>query len=127
MKKIIEVEDNLEDFIDNAFMEIKNEFEERVLKYPDETAEEILEDLDDEGIIHEIIDGSVPIYTWEIEGLWFLYGNRFEEAYKNAGIDDNVRAHNGMAAIFFFIEQEVREQMADFDWEEFLNEIKEKE
>ena len=60
-------------------------------------------DLDCDGRLHEIIDSCVPIYNWEIRDAWYLYANELEEAYENAGVGDNPRENNGMAAIYFYL------------------------
>jgi hypothetical protein len=66
-------------------------------------------DLDYSGQVHEIVDGSVPIYNKEIEDTWYLHGNQLEEAYENAGVGDNPRENSGMTAIYFYIHEQVAE------------------
>jgi len=59
----------------------------------------------------------VPIYTREIEDLFYLYGNEFERAFDDAGIGDKDDDHwpSGWkaAAIYCYIEQEVAEWFND--------------
>jgi hypothetical protein len=69
--------------------------------------------LDYSGAIHEIVDVSVPIYTKEIEDTWYLYAPELEEAYENAGCGDNPRENNGMAAIYYYIQEKVGEWYSD--------------
>ena len=65
----------------------------------------ISNDLDYSGSIHELIDGAVPVYYHEIDGLWYLYKNEFIEAYEGAGIGEEPTENSGMAAIYCYLEQ----------------------
>jgi hypothetical protein len=38
-----------------------------------------------------------------------LYGSDLEEAYENAGVGENPKENNGMAAIYFYISDKVHE------------------
>ena len=62
-------------------------------------------DLDYSGSIHDLIDGAVPVYYHEIDGLWYLYKNDFIEAYEGAGIGDDPTENSGMTAIYCYLEQ----------------------
>jgi hypothetical protein len=85
-------------------------------------------DLDYSGAIHEIIDGSVPIYTKEIEDTFYLYGNEIEQVFDDAGIGNKEDKGWPMgwkaAAIYCYIEQQVAEWYHDNaqdlfeDWQE---------
>ena len=126
MKRNIEIDDTLQERVDSAIEDVKAE----LLNYLDQNPDTdevpcISNDLDYSGAIHEIVDGSVPIYTSEIEGLWFLYGSEFEEAYEDAGCGENPRENNGMAAIYYYIDQKVREWY-DGNAEDVFEEWKEK-
>jgi len=108
MKRTIEIEDTLEGRVDDAIEQIHTELagyldENEPRKCPDWS------DLDYSGALHEIIDGAVPIYTHEIKAAWFLYDSELEQAYEDAGIGDNPRENDGMAAIFCYIEQKCQE------------------
>jgi len=108
MKRSIEVEDTLEERVESAIEDVKTLLEEWLEENPDADEPPCLHnDLDYSGSVHEIIDGSVPIYTYEIETAWFLYSNELEQAYEDAGVGDNPRENDGMAAIYFYIEQRV--------------------
>ena len=108
MKRSIEVEDTLEERVESAIEDVKTLLEEWLKENPDADEPPCLHnDLDYSGSVHEIIDGSVPIYTYEIETAWFLYSNELEQAYEDAGVGDNPRENDGMAAIYFYIEQRV--------------------
>lgn len=113
MKRTIEIEDSLQDRVDSAIEDVKQE----LLSYLSDNKPDSLpclnNDLDYSGAIHEIVDGSVPIYTKEIEDTWYLYASELEEAYENAGVGDNPRENNGMAAIYFYIQEKVGEWYSD--------------
>ena len=120
MKRTIEIDDTLDERISSAVEDVKAEF----FRYCDENkpdeAPDLGNDLDYDGSIHEIVDGSVPIYTHEIETTWYLHSSRLESAYENAGAGDNPRENNGMVAIYYAIDEAVREEYEDNkdDWYE---------
>ena len=108
----MEIEDTLPDRVEVAIDEVKEE----LIRYlnannPDMTPE--LSDLDYSGTIHEIVDGCVPIYTHEIETTWYLHSRELQQAYWDAGVGDNPRENDGMAAIYYYIDQQVREWYDD--------------
>lgn len=74
-------------------------------------------DLDYSGAIHEIIDGSVPIYTKEIDDTFYLYGSEIEQAFDDAGISEKEDKGWPMgwkaAAIYCYIESKVHEWWHD--------------
>jgi hypothetical protein len=104
----IEVEDTLPDRVEVAISEVKEE----LIKYLNENEPDScpdINDLDYSGAIHEIVDGCVPIYTHEINTAWYLHGQEIEQAHFDAGVGDNPRENDGMAAIYYYIHQEVCE------------------
>ena len=108
--RTVEIEDNLNEIIEG----VQDEIKELAIDYIKENNEKPdMGDLDYSGSVHEIIDGAVPIYTGEIEGLFYLYGNDFEESFDNAGIGDKNDEHwpSGWkpAAIYCYIEEKVNE------------------
>ncbi|TRO55190.1 hypothetical protein E2P64_07600 [Candidatus Bathyarchaeota archaeon] len=122
-KRTIEIEDRLSERVSECCDEIKDLLIEYIKDNDLEEGDSVpcLNDLDDSGSVHEHIDSAVPIYTKEIEDLWYLYSNEFETAYKNAGVGDNPRENDGMAAIYHYIEEKVNEW-----YEENVEEIFEK-
>lgn len=109
MKRQIEIDDTLQERVESAIENVKQE----LLNYLEENTPgklpDLVNDLDHSGAIHEIVDGSVPIYTKEIEDTWYLYASELEEAYENAGCGENPRESNGAAAIYFYIQEKVGE------------------
>ena len=126
MKRNYEIDDTLNECADSAIEEVK----EYLLEYLDENKPYSLpcisNDLDYSGRVHEIVDGSVPIYTKEIEDAWYLHASELEQAYENAGVGDNPRENDGMAAIYCFISDKVHEWYQS-EAEEVFDEWKEKE
>jgi hypothetical protein len=55
--------------------------------------------------LDSIADSNCPIYTWEIDEIWFVNKTELVEAYENAGYGDNPLENNGMTAIYFYIRQ----------------------
>jgi len=110
MKRKVEIEDTLDERAQGAIDEVKDLLTQYLDENPEtEECPNMGNDLDYSGSVHEIIDGSVPIYTSEIEDTWYLYANELEEAYTNAGFGSNPRENNGMAAIYCYIEEKVNE------------------
>ena len=110
MKKQIEIDDTLQELVDGATEQLKDWLLEHLEDNPDTTSTPCMRnDLDNCGTVHEIIDGAVPIYYWEIDTIHFLHGNRVEEAYENSGIGDKTEENYKAIAIYCFIEQEVAE------------------
>ena len=114
MKRTIEVEDTLEGRVESAIEDVKSELESYLNNNPDTDSVPCLNnDLDYSGAIHEIVDGSVPVYTHEIKTAWYLHGSELEEAYNNAGVGDNPMENDGMAAIYYYIMEQVQEWYND--------------
>ena len=85
----IELETDLSDLVSSAIEEIKrsiawllkeNEIDETMDKYS------IVDVLEYDGTLHEIIDGSVPVYTAELEALMFVYKRTLLDAFEDSGI-----------------------------------------
>lgn len=113
MKRTIEINDTLTERTDSAIEDVKTQLLEYLNENKPDSLPCLNNDLDHSGTIHEIVDGSVPIYTNEINDTWYLYGSELEEAYENAGVGENPKEHNGMAAIYFYIMEKVQEWYSD--------------
>ena len=110
----ITLNDTLQDCVDGAISEVKQTLLDYLEDHSDldpdiDDVPCLSNDLDYSGRIHEIVDGAVPIYTQEIETAWFLHGSDLEQAYENAGVGDNPRDNDGMAAIYYYINEKVGE------------------
>jgi len=132
MSKItVEIDDDLEDIVESVIEDVKTELENWLKENPDsDECPELYNDLDYSGSIHEIIDGAVPIYTNHIEGLFYLHGDKFEDAFDDAGIGDkNAESWPSgwkAAAIYCYLEQRLNEWWRD-NAEDIFDEWKDKE
>lgn len=114
MKRTIEIEDTLQDRVDSAIEDVNTKLETYLKDNPDTDDLPCLNnDLDYSGAIHEIVDGSVPIYTGEINDTFFLHGDEIEQAFDDAGIGSKDDKDWPMgwkaAAIYCYIDQAVQE------------------
>lgn len=114
MKRQIEIEDTLDEIIESVKSDVKDLVDSFMNDNPDnEESPDLYNELDYDGSFHELIDSAVPIYTSEINDLFYLYGNQFETAFDDAGIGEKNDEGwpNGWkaAAIYCYIEQEIAE------------------
>lgn len=129
-KRTVEIDDTLDEIVESAVDDVKTELMNYLEQNPDtDQTPDIGNDLDYSGAIHEIVDSAVPIYTGEINDLFYLYGNEFEEAFDDAGIGgkDDSGWPNGWkaAAIYCYIDQKVHEWYSD-NADDIFEEWKEK-
>lgn len=123
-KRQVEIDDVLPDCVEQAIEEVNSALRDYIKDEQPDRCPDLGNDLDYDGTIHEIIDSSVPIWTSEIEAAWFLHGRDLETAYENAGVGENPRENNGMAAIYYYIEQKVGEwysKNADRIWHDYCS------
>lgn len=112
--RTVEIEDTLEERVQSAIDDVKAELLRYLEDNPDtDELPDLGNDLDYSGAIHEIIDGSVPIYTKEIDDTFYLHGAECEQAFEDAGIGSKDDKGWPMgwkpAAIYCYIEQQVHE------------------
>ncbi len=126
MKRTIEIEDSLSEIVETCIESVKEQLESFIEENPDfEGVPCLNNDLDYSGAIHEIIDGAVPIYTKEINDLFYLHGEEFEEAFKNAGIgskDDKWPNGWKPVAIYCYLREKVNEAYQE-KAEEWVSEL----
>lgn len=84
-KVTIELDDNLIDDVLEVQGLVKDEFLE-YLKDNKPSSCPDMSDLDHNGSIHEIVDGSVPVCTRELESAWFLHSSDLESTLDSAGL-----------------------------------------
>ena len=113
MKRTVEIDDTLQDRVDSAISETEESLMDYLSNYPETDSDLDIEDLNCRGMIDQIIDGCVPVYYHEINTIWYLHGDRIEEAYENAGIGENPRENSGMTAIYLYISDKVYQWYAD--------------
>lgn len=108
MKRTIEIDDTLQSDLDGITEEIEERAREYLKENPDtEWADQhdMMSDLNYNGSIHEIVDSAVPIYTADINGLRYLYGSEFDQAYADAGIGDGSEDNHAAVTIYCYYSQ----------------------
>ena len=92
-------------------------------------ADDINERLDYDGTKHEIIDGCVPVYTYDLEALFYVHKRVLMDAFLDSGIStvDEVLANPDSftlglegVAIFYYLEDSVNQWIND-DLEDWFN------
>jgi hypothetical protein len=112
MIRTIEINDDLDERVESAIDQVKQE----LVDYLEANKPSLLPDINDlnyNGAIDEIVDSCTPVYTYQIDGLWYLHKFALIEAYDNAGFGDNPMNSNGAAAIYYYIQQEVYSWYSD--------------
>jgi len=117
MKLKIEIEDNLNELVLGAIQEVKEwfsyEIENKNIEKVDYTStDELIDAINYNGDLHQIIDGSVPVYTHELDTLYYLHKHKLNEAFENMGIGERSEYENAPSgfegvAIFSYIEEQV--------------------
>jgi hypothetical protein len=113
--RTIQIEDDLDDriegVVDELLLILFDEIKDDVDLYS--TFADFIERLDYDGTLHEYVDSATPIYTSDIEGLFYLYSGELEQAYDDAGCYDEKPDNYQAVCIYFYIEQEVYSKLAD--------------
>lgn len=105
MKRQIEIEDDLQERIDSLKEDIKNDF----IDYLEQNLD--IGDFDEyyqaQGcdFVNEVADSSTPVYYSGIDGLYYLYGDEFDEAYKNAGIGKGDEDNHKAVTIYCYLSE----------------------
>lgn len=113
MNRTIEIEDDLQERVDGCCKEAM----ERCMDYLKENLDTYDEDevyqngLADD--MHEIADSWVPIYTKEIDDLFYLYSSELEEAYENTGCYDQPPGNYKQVCIYFYLSEQLQEYWQD--------------
>jgi len=112
MKRILEVNDVLDECVEEATEEVTRLLREHLEANPDtDELPNLSNDLDYSGSVHEVIDSAVPVYDCDIDAIFFLHGDKVEAAFDNVGFGN--KTDKGWprgwkpAAVFTYIEQEV--------------------
>jgi hypothetical protein len=114
------MDDTLQDCVGEAIEQVKDELISYLDQNPDtDETPDLGNDLDYSGAIHEIVDGSVPIYTKEQNDVWYLHGNEceriFEDQFGAEAKTDGPGWPMGWkaAAIYCYIDDAVRQWYND--------------
>lgn len=117
MKRTVEIDDNLDEMVEGLQEEVRQDFVDYLEQNPD------LEDFDTyyqhQGcdFVHEASDSATPIYYSDIDGLYYLYGSEFDEAYSNAGIGDGSEDNHRQVTIYCYLSEKA------FDEQRRVNEL----
>ena len=68
----------------------------------------------------KICDSNIPIYSSDIDGLYYLYGNDFDDAYNRAGFGDGKESNYRQVAIYCYLSEKGFEYLGEL--EEAFNE-----
>ena len=119
--RTIEVNDSLSELVQGAIDEVKYWFDyeiknsKNIKKADFENVDSLIDALNYNGNLHDIVDSSVPVYTHELDTLFYLHKNKLIDAFENSGIgerseyDNNENVPLGFegVAIFCYIEEQV--------------------
>jgi hypothetical protein len=108
--RTVEIDDDLDERIDGVMDEIKSKLIDEVENDLDAygSFDNFLDHgLEYDGTIHELVDSAVPVYTSDVDGLFYLYGGELEQAYDDAGCYSEKPDNYKEVCIYFYIEQEV--------------------
>lgn len=115
MKHNVEMDDTLDERIANVKQELKEQFDEIIKENPDYSFEDIYQKIVDS--ISEIVDSNTPIYTKEIDDLYYLYGFEFEAAYNNAGCYHEQPNNYRQVCVYFYLEEQAHEYFRELQTE----------
>ena len=133
-KRTVEIDDTLDERINSVISEVKQAYKDWLLAdvFRSPIDEDNLYDTWYQGrdkknygcdLVHEIVDSNTPIYFSEIDGLYYLYGDEIEEAYKNQGLGDGGESNHRQVALYSYISEKTWEGISEL--EEKTNEFEE--
>ena len=126
MKRTIKIHDTLDERAQNVRDEVKNLFHDYLSDHPNVTAEKIEEDDSLFDSLQEIAALRTPLFTQEINDLFYLYDEIFNTTLDNAGLgsrDDKCLPCSWQAAaIRCYLEQIARDAFGDL-----IEQLKEKQ
>jgi len=115
MKRTVEIEDDLDERIADIREDMKNDFidflkdNKDIVEFDDYYQQQGTDN------IHEIVDSSTPIHYSNIDDLYYLYGDEFEEAYKNAGIGSSDENNHKQVAIYCYLEEQAHDYLRELE------------
>tara|TARA_Y100000310_G_C20346770_1_gene652370 strand:- start:9 stop:422 length:414 start_codon:yes stop_codon:yes gene_type:complete len=122
MKLKLEVEDNLNELVQDCIQEVKEwfsyEIENKNIEKEDYyNIDSLIDALNYNGSLTQIIDVNVPIYTHDLDTLYYLHKHKLEDAFFNCGIgekSDFEKSPLGFegVAIYCYLELEVLEWLS---------------
>jgi hypothetical protein len=105
MKRTIEIDDNLEEIEKDVNDEVRDDFIDWLEDNIGESDFDTYYQSSGCDAVHQAGDSNTPIYNSDIDGLYYLYSDEFEEAYKNAGIGNGSEDNHKQVAICMYLEE----------------------
>ena len=121
MKRQVEIDDDLQERIDGIKEDIKQNFIDYLKENPDISDWDTYYQAQGCEMVHEICDSATPIHYSHIDGLYYLYGDEFDEAYKNAGWGNSNEQNHRQVAIYSYLSDKGFEYLGEL--EEHFNEF----
>jgi hypothetical protein len=116
VKRTIIIEDNLDDLVKNCQDEVYEDFKEYLIDNLD------IDEFDDyyqhRGCdeAFAIADRNVPTSNSEINDLYYLYGDAFDESYENQGLGEIPKQENHrQVTMFYYLEEKTFERMNEIE------------
>ena len=103
MKRTIEIEDSLNERVEDCKEELLNDFRDYLEDNADIDKFDTYMGMQGSDRINEIVDSGTPIYYSDIDGLYYLYGDDFEESYNNHGFGDGTEDNHKETAIYCYL------------------------
>ena len=115
MKRTIEIDDNLDELVEDCKTELRDDLREWLLDNLDVDDRNDYYQGQGGDRMHEIADSNTPIYYSDIDGLYYLYGDEFDEAYSNAGLGDGSEDNRKQIAIYCYLYEKTARYMEELE------------
>jgi len=131
MKIQVEIDDTLEERVVMANEEVKDLAITAIMEYRGASSDTIIDTIYDR--TGEIADSNVPVYTKEIDDIWYLHKIELVDAYNEVDFGDDPMENNGATAIYCYVEAKMGEyvesirKFIDGEWEELDKQMSEED
>lgn len=115
MKKVVEIEDCLNETVEMVKEEIRDNFIDYLKDNPSIAEFDDYYQAQGCDAVHQIVDSSTPIYNKTINDLYYLYGDEFEESYINAGIGNGNEDNHRQVTIYCYLSEKGFDYLGDLE------------